>query len=674
MRLDSRGDPDVIDRAELRKAARRYGEALGKMPPEFDDKLREEAAHALRGEVHYTDGTYVAIGRSGIDYTGSHIANHVWKERPKRFLWFPALMAGYAVTGDESYAEAARDYLADWMRVHPASPGWAMPRYDNGLNLAVRVAFFAEAAAVFSASPAWDDAFLARVLGDVAGELGYIGSNLSPRGNFRMKQAMTLIECGLRLPMMPGAAGWRRLGAAVMNDAARRQILPDGVHAECNPGYHAWMTLLLGDCLCLGKAWPDLGFAFSVETVSAMHNYSMAATRPNGSLCGLHDSEGAWEGSRQNVARERREAFRRFHRLPGAEPPPSQVFSQAGQAFLRDGWGEEATYLTFDATRWGGAHCHLSRNSIQLHAHGRSLLVDPGRISYEMSDPLGPYAKSTRAHNTLSLNGWNQFTVNPDGFRHFHASGFDCVSSRYSGGYWPGRFGWWFSGGLGQGLAAVHARHLFWVHGRWALVIDEITRWNEAGRGPEHESPGLEVNWQLSPGRVEADAARRRVHTCHADANLLLAFVQAPAEAVIETHEGETDPQRGWIRDMARFGGIPAPQVSLTCRPWKGHMEILATLLVPYPGSVVPDFKSAFTPGDAMGGKPSGLTLDWPDGTRETVNWTTGLETMLGACGDGATDGVLLYRRQGPDPAAASVDATYADGSGPAQLLKGQGA
>lgn len=664
----------MIDRDALWKAAGRYGEALGKLQPEFDDKLREEAAHALRGEVHYVDGTYVAIGRSGIDYTGSHIANHVWKERPKRFLWFPALMAGYAATGDEAYAEAARDYLADWMRVHPASPDWTMPRYDNGLNLAVRVAFFAEAAAVFSASPAWDDAFLSGVLGDIAGELRHIGANLSPRGNFRMKQAMTLIECGLRLPMLPGAAGWRRLGAAVMNDAARRQVLPGGVHAECNPGYHAWMTQLLGDCLRLGKAWPDLGFAFSVETVSAMHDYSMAATRPNGSLCGLHDSEGAWEGSHLNVARERRDAFRRSHGLPPEDPSVCQVFPHAGQAFLRDGWGEDATCLTFDATRWGGAHCHLSRNAIQLHAYGRSLLVDPGRISYEMSDPLGPYAKSTRAHNTLSLNGWNQFTTNPDDFRSYHAPGFDCVSSKYSAGYWPSKFGWWFSEGLGHGLGAVHTRHLFWVHGRWALVIDEITRWNESGRGPEYESPALELNWQLSPGRVEADAARRRVHTCHADANLLLAFAQAPAGAVIETHEGETEPHRGWVRDMGRFGGRAAPQVSLACRPWKGHMETLVTLLVPYRVSAVPDFKSAFTAGEVMGGKPSGLTLDWPDGTRETVSWTTGLETMLGARGDGDTDGVLLYRRQGAEPAAASVNATYADGVGPARLMKESGA
>ncbi len=627
--------------------SRRYDGVIGVPPPVFSEKLREEAEHAVAGEIHYTDGQYVQIGRANIDWIGSHIANHVWKERPKRFLYLPPLMAGYAATCDERYAEAARDYVADWMRAHPACADWTMPRYDNGLNLGVRVAFFAQALAAFAPSPAWDDAFVSGLLADIGCELRFIGSNLSPKGNFRMKQAMTLIECALRLPDAPEAAAWRRQGVTVMNDAARRQVLPDGAHIECTAGYHRWMAQLFSDCLSLQQAWPDLGFAFDAALVAAMHDYSVAVTRPNGTFCGMHDSEGDWQGVHENVSAQKRAAFRQAHGLPDRLPPPHQVFPSAGQAFLRDTWEADAAYLTFDATRWGGAHCHLSRNAIQVHAFGRSLLVDPGRISYEMSDPLGPYAKSTRAHNTVSLNGWNQFTTNPDDFRAFHAPGFDCVTSKYTGGYWPAPFGWWFFEGLGHGLAATHARHLFWAHGRCIVVIDEITRWNEAGRGPAYESPSLELNWQFAPGTVTLDHARRQAHTGYADANLLLRIAHAPDNAVLELHEGETSPPRGWIRDAHRYVGTPAPQVSLACRPWNGHMETLVTVLVPYRGSALPQAETTVAIGNVMQGKPSSLTLSWADGTRETLVWTAGLESMLGSTEEGETDGVLLYRRRG---------------------------
>ncbi len=649
----------MIDRDEWVAVAGRYDNAVGKPVAVFSDKLREEAEHAVAGRIHYRDGEYVEIGRRDIDWTGSHIKEHVWRSRPKRFLCLSALMAGYKDTGDERYAEAARDYLADWMRAHPARPDWTMASHDNGLNLGIRVAFFAQALSVFAASPAWDDAFLAAVLEDIGCELRYIGEHLSPGGNFRMVQAMTLIECSLRLPFASDAAVWQRQGVMVMNDAARRQVLADGAHIECTAGYHSWMTQLFTDCLRLQREWPELAFRFKPVMVAAMFDYTLASTRPNGTFCGMLDIEGAWEGKHENPWVAKRAAFRAEHGLPAEEwPPVHQAYPVACQAFLRDGWEEDATYLTFDASRWGSAHCHLSRNAIQIHAYGRTLLMDPGRISYEMSNPLGPYAKSTRAHNTLTLNGWNQFNTNVDDFRAFHAPGFDCVTAKYGGGYWPAPYGWWFYEGLGHGLAATHTRHLFWVHGRWCVVIDEITRWNEDGRGAAYETPDLEVNWQFSPGHVELDAERLRAWTRHEDANLLLCCVQAPEGSSLALHEGEMDPPRGWVRAMECYGGTPAPLVSMVRPAWAGHVETIVTLLVPYRGGNVPEVEAEMDAANAAQGTPNRLRLRWSDGCEESVVWTAGLESMLGAVPEGETDGVLLYRRSGAgDDVMAAVDA-----------------
>ena len=94
----------------------------------------------------------------------------------------------------------------------------------------------------------------------------------------------------------------------------------------------------------------------------------------------MNDIEGDWEGSHPNNAETSRSKFRKEHGFPDTPPSTAQPFPDAGQVFMRDRWGEDGQYLTFDATRWGGAHCHLARNSIALHAFGRTLLLDSGRM------------------------------------------------------------------------------------------------------------------------------------------------------------------------------------------------------------------------------------------------------------------------------------------------------
>jgi hypothetical protein len=101
-------------------------------------------------------------------------------------------------------------------------------------------------------------------------------------------------------------------------------------------------------------------------------------------------------------------------------------------------------------------------------------------------------------------------------------------------------------------------------------------------------------------------------------------------------------------------------------------METLATVLVPYRGQARPEVEAEYAAGNAMHGRPSLLRLAWPDGTRESVTWSAGLESMLGRTAAGETDGVLLYRREGGPgaPTAAAVDATWVERFADAALLR----
>ena len=593
---------------------------------------REAADKAVEGVVRFRHlgTTWTEVGRERIDWSGPQHAHQEWRAQLNRFFQLPPLAAAWGETGDERYPEAARDYIVDWIRAHPARADWALAPYDNTLNLCIRMLQWFTVLPALLDSEAFDDETVDAMLGSAQAQLGYLCEHLSSRMNWRIAQADSLLTNALRLEGLEGAERWRTLGLHVLNDAYHRQILPDGAHMERNPSYHAWMTRVFEKYWRLGRAMPELGLVMQAEPIARMHDYALATTRPNGALNAMHDCRGRRTGTEPNLAREARARFRKDAALPDELPPTSQVFPDAGQALLRDGWGEEATYVTFDATTWGLAHCHLSRGAVQLHAGGRSLVVDPGYLTYEASDPFGPYGKATRTHNTLNLNGWNQSEADPAS-RFECLPGYDLAACRYEGGYWPGQHTWGFRPDHGEGRYARHHRALLWVRGRCIFVLDQL----------EHDyrehPPFLESNWQLSEGPVEADPDGAWARTCHDDSNVLLLFPLKPGGAVLSVHEGEEDPLRGWLPGEGEY--VPAPQLCQLLDPMPAGRAALATVLVPFTGPQAPEVtaEGGFRRGAAY------LALRWGDGTSDELYWTDGLSRALDAQDGFETDGALVH-------------------------------
>ena len=636
---------------DFQRNRQRLRDALGNSGPAYISIDREIAKRAVEGEIlfEHLGKHYVQVGRTHIDWSGSHKHNSEWPAQLNRFFQLPSLADAYLQTGDECYAEAARDYLADWMHANPVSEP-IPPRYNNTLCLSIRTMLWTLTLADFLPSPAFSDEFVDQLLQSIRAQLEFLRAHLSTDGNWRIAHVDTLLMVAIMLPFLPEADGWRETAVEALNDALNRQVLPDGMHAERTPDYHHWMTKVFANYWQLATAMPKLGLSMPTEPIARMFDYALASTSPNGSKTGLHDTVARLTGPYLSETADARAAFRRKAGLPDILPPTSQFFPDAGQVFLRDRWTEDAAYVTFDASSWGGAHCHLSRNAMQVHAFGRSLLVDPGSLTYELSDPKMASGKSTRAHNTLNLNGWNQSKANPTGTRALSLPGYDIVSSCYEGGYWPGEYTWSFDHGHGAGIYGAHFRVLLWIHRQCIVVIDHFTRGNEG------EAPMLESNWQLSDGPIAIDPARRRVVTQHPDANLLLLFPLAAPDATVTVHEGEHDPERGWLPGNGDY--TSAPQISLTA-PMTTSTVQLATILVPFAGTAAPKVEAAADVHPVTG--MLSIRLHWDDGADEILA-TPRLSRAIGAYNDIVTDASLVYMRKDAADAPVSglaVDATY---------------
>lgn len=625
-----------------------------------------------------------------------------WRARPGiiKFVDARPLAAAYRATGDEAYAHAFRALIEDfWASLEP--PKWA----GGGMRLSSRIGNWAQFMPYFFDSEHFDNAFVKRVLDSISIQIDSIlaTQRIGHRGNIRLLETNGIFWCGLGLPMLEQSQACLARARWLYADTARHDVGPDGSHVEHDPNYHEIYQSTFYNLMVWRDAFPEAELPDVTEVALRIFDYAAATRRPNGHCCGIQESSSAWVGGGDITPfLKKRAQVRRLAGLPD-EPPPLTLHCQdAGQVFMRDGWARNDSYLVFDASRWGGAHSHLARNGVQIFAHGRALLADTGTLTYAMDNKaiegdefdhqIGPYGKSTRAHNTLNLNGWNQAPTNPDNLRVFDSDTVCAVVSQYSGGYWPGSYGWWFRDGFGAGVHAEHERILIWVKSRFAVVIDRMMRWDETKLGgPEQQTPSLEMNWQLTPGgRVDLHPANAGFTAVYPEGGLLGLFPKLAQGMRISVHEGETDPFRGWITtrlksraDLRRAGVFdqpplsewvnrsygPAPQICAIADPMHGFGEALVSVFVPFTGDTAPELVATVSGevnhefAQRTGGH---LELRWAGGGTDSLHWTSSLAQPLfrttDAQGDYETDGALLHLHRDADGTLTQktvLDATY---------------
>src|SRR6185503_15998390 len=101
------------------------------------------------------------------------------------------------------------------------------------------------------------------------------------------------------------------------------------------------------------------------------------------------------------------------YRMLGSEPPghTQAFYPSAGYLIQRSGWGRLDSHLVFDCGGLGmltGGHAHADALSVTLFSGGRELLVDPGTCVYNCAPEWRDYFRSTRAHNTVTIDGQDQ--------------------------------------------------------------------------------------------------------------------------------------------------------------------------------------------------------------------------------------------------------------------------
>ena len=368
-----------------------------------------------------------------------------------RHQHLPRLAKAYLLTGEQRYAQEAIDQLESWIEQNPAGLGI---NWQSSLEIAIRVLSWLWTIAFLLPSPAFTQSFARRITCSLLAQLRHVRtypSVYSSPNTHLIGEATALFIAGMlfkEVAKINDAASWRDFGARILVQEAERQILDDGVHCELSTSYHCYTADFYLQALILGRR---NGFAFPCAVtakVSAMMEYVLYMTRPDGSLPQLGDDDGGralalyrqdyrsfvdglclaaallqrpdfkWscgdssKGIEETLWLLGEPGLQAFRELNAAPPSvTSRAFPSAGYFVHRSGWSAGDSHAVFDCGGLGtptGGHGHADALSVVLFTAGRDLLIDPGTFVYNTSREWRNHFRSTAAHNTVVIDGQNQ--------------------------------------------------------------------------------------------------------------------------------------------------------------------------------------------------------------------------------------------------------------------------
>ncbi len=561
--------------------------------PQWIDQAVEEAKRLCNHEVTLLGYGPLQLGPE-IDWHRDPVTGSVWERRfwadyrpvqdsggrdPKiihelnRHQHLPRLAKAYRLTGDERYASEAVAQLNSWIDQNPPDRGI---NWQSSLEIAIRAISWMWTIFPILPSQSFDEASAQRIGDSLFDQLEHVHrytSLFSSPNTHLIGEATALFIGGLVFQDQKRPAVWFHRGAALLAEAAEKQVLDDGVYGELSSCYHCYALDFYLQAMVLAE---QNSFRFPEPVphkVRGMLQFLMHLTRPDGTLPSLGDDDGG-----RALALDKRDyrsfqdglcvgailfgrgdlkyqagafceealwmlgqhAWDVYRQLESRQPAQTQAYyPSAGYLVQRSGWGPLDSHMVFDCGGLGmltGAHAHADALSVTLFAQGRELLADPGTFVYNCAPEWRSYFRSTRAHSTVTIDGRDQ--AEQGGTFHWKTK----LSSRAVREFTPP--GIEYQEGEHDGYrrmphGVIHRRRLLFIPPEYWIVVDDFR-----GSGEHtfdfhyHFPPEVEVS---GLDRDEAGVALRVDQ-----GNLRLNLVASQPLASAELIRGETAPIGGW--------------------------------------------------------------------------------------------------------------------------------
>jgi len=272
-------------------------------------------------------------------------------------------------------------------------------------------------------------------------------SKYSSCANHAVAEALGLFLIGLCFPKIKGAKRWKKKGKKVLEREVVRQIYPDGSSFEHSITYLQFVldNFLVYYLFCLEYKEPvsevfkerlKAAFEFINHILDRKGNYPLIGDDDSGFLlkCWFKEQNnfvsllntGAILFDRHEWIPDNagldcktylllgKNAFYKYKRLKAADKLNNsgcRCFSDSGLVVARDDSAPEILIVSNNGPlglKPLGGHGHADALSFWLSVKGQPVFIDPGTYLYHSGGKWRNYFRSTRAHNTICVDGLNQ--------------------------------------------------------------------------------------------------------------------------------------------------------------------------------------------------------------------------------------------------------------------------
>jgi hypothetical protein len=491
----------------------------------------------------------------------------VW-ELNRHQSWL-SLGRAYWLSNDPRYRDAFIAYFNSWMESNPPLTGvnwssmleislrslswlWALHFFvHNGVHDGVQDGVQEGGDGAIDDSPWTVDLFLG-----LDRQLRLVEQNLSryfSPNTHLLGEALALYVVGRALPELRRAVEWERLGRTVLIEQVSKQIHVDGGHAELSTHYHRYTLDFYLLALAIARQTSDPEAPVFAAAAERLAHYARTMSDDNGRLPGIGDDDGGslfpiCGRNASDVSDSLQLAAQLLDRpalaigqaaeeaiwITGVAPAaprvqtswPSTALPATGYFVSRSDRGD---HLTIDAGRHGflnGGHAHSDALAVALTVRGLPFLIDPGTGCYTIDPGVRDRFRSTRYHNTVTIDGRSQSI--PDG-------PFQWRSTAHAKALeWRTEEGIDFFEGAHDGYAPLlHHRAVLSRPGCW-FVVDSVL-----GTGVHL----AEVHWHLDPSWNATVTGHRSVRARHPDGTTMWVLTLGDE---CEVFHGSPESDLGW--------------------------------------------------------------------------------------------------------------------------------
>ena len=542
-----------------------------------------------------------------------------WTYQLNRFDCVVPLGEYYLATNDEAAATVWIDLMESWFDQSPV-PEKGVSSYATKnwrtLDAACRIGNWNRLFAVFARSPQVSDEFITRY-GISVWEHGWRLRNNTTQGNWLLGELSALLQIAVLHPYLRDASEWRSYAQGRMASELERQVYPDGFHYELTTAYHGGVT---ANYLSIGQFYTTFGLELPKgldETLERMFEVYIRLCRPSRRTPSINDGEEApvpqW-CYRASLLFPARADFRWFMTGGREGTPPdflSCAFPYAGAIVFRDSWDVKGVWAYMDASPFGRGHQHEDKLNFILDAYGKTMLIEGGNYFYD-SSPMRKYAISTRAHNTVRIDGCDQSTGRTYRWRDEDikrkadmefsvAPGRDRARASFSAGYGP------------RLVKAVHDRTVLFLKDiegctPFFVVVDRLTP------PPDEKSHKYEILWHFE------DCALTITNTTFAGdfgKGVGLFAATSATNAVLTDKKGQTKPElQGWKPLWINGPHKDQPIPTVAVEGGFSNATRIATVLYPYDGNNCPlrGIRASADPADTE------ISLLFADGSERKID------------------------------------------------------